>query len=128
MGQVAENLNGDLNGDGWQDLVITINNGAPRCFLQRPTTERKPFAVRLRGTRGNENAIGARVVAKDDSGKNAARLVSAGEGYLTQRPPTIFFSERPTELTVYWPDGNKSEHALTAQHQFSVELKHPSLP
>lgn len=115
----------DINGDGWQDLVITCNNDTPRCFVQRASPDGKPALLKLRGLPGNENAVGAQVVTLDEDGVRTAYFVAAGEGYLTQLPAQLYLPTRPHQILVTWPDGRRSEHDTSAGNVGTIELAYP---
>ncbi|MFT5105850.1 MAG: hypothetical protein ACI9UA_001472 [Pseudoalteromonas tetraodonis] len=107
----------DLSGDGRPDLVVGVNDGEPLAFESR--TEAAPVALRLVGAKGNQAAIGARVMLSPPRGSNAQGLVAevaASGGYLSQSGTTLYFprSESARVASVRWPDGRRSEHAIEA--------------
>ena len=118
----------DINGDGWQDLVVAVNDGSPRCFLQRPPESPAPLRVNLQGLPGNASAVGAQILAVEHDGQQSLHVLMAGEGYLTQRPPYVYLPEIPERLIVQWPDGQRSEHEVNSNVTGSMSLKHPALP
>ena len=118
----------DINGDGWQDLVVAVNDGSPRCFLQRPPESPAPLRVNLQGLPGNASAVGAQILAVEHDGQQSLHVLMAGEGYLTQRPPYVYLPEIPERLIVQWPDGQRSEHEVNSNVTGSMTLKHPALP
>src|SRR5204862_582520 len=66
------------------------------------------LAVRLRGTRSNRDAVGARVTVETDRVR-ITRIVHAGSGFLSQHSKELLIglgaSERVSNLTVSWPSG-----------------------
>ncbi|MCP4192348.1 MAG: hypothetical protein GY768_17180 [Planctomycetaceae bacterium] len=117
----------DVNQDGWQDLVVTLNNGIPRCFAQRPPSSAVPFALKLIGPNGNQDGVGTHVTAIFDGGRRAIRCMGAGEGYLTQLPARLYWSQRPNQIEVCWPDGTRSSHDIAADGSPFQQIAHPSL-
>ncbi len=111
---------GDLNDDGYQDLMITnwtreclqtfINNGGANGYLK----------VRLTGTTCNRYAIGARVrvVAR---GVQQIRELSGGSGYLSQDSPILHFglaqAAQADTVEIYWPGGNHERYYNVAANQ-----------
>src|SRR6202040_2507549 len=51
---------GDLNNDGWEDVVMTYLGGHPQVFFNRGGKAHW-LAISLRGTRSNRDGFGARV-------------------------------------------------------------------
>ena len=78
--------------------VLLLNQGSPRSWL----------SVRLRGTRSNRDAIGARVVV-EAGGRQQQREVRSTAGYLSGCSLECHFglgeAERIDRLTVHWPSG-----------------------
>jgi hypothetical protein len=103
----------DLDGDGAPEWLSAANDGAVRVF--RAGAPAASLAVRLRGAAGNPDAIGARVTLVRSDGTQQVREVHAGSGYLAQNEPCAWFADVPDgcRLAVVWPDGARSEHAVT---------------
>jgi hypothetical protein len=102
----------DVNGDGWEEIFVGINNGELKSFEHSGKSPNQPLQVRLRGKPGNSHAIGARItVVLDDSSLQSAE-VHAGSGYLSQASPAVTFGvpkgRSIKEVSVRWPDGSAS--------------------
>ena len=115
---------GDLDGDGDQDLVITANHGPVRV-LENLGPCGGWLAVRLRQPRGNRFAVGALVTVTTPDGA-VTQEVGAGTSYLCHRPLLLTFglAAHPTaDVTVRWPDGKTTrEQAVLANRV--LELSH----
>src|SRR5207247_2582861 len=83
---------------------------APQLRVFRNDFPAKPAAIalRLRGTRSNRDAIGARVSVETDR-FHKTRIVQCGSGFLSQHSKELLIglgaSERIVKLTVSWPSG-----------------------
>ncbi|MFO1498517.1 MAG: FG-GAP-like repeat-containing protein [Verrucomicrobiota bacterium] len=102
----------DVDSDGRPDLLVGLNNSSVRVFRNQTDPARHIVAVRLRGTKGNPTAVGARVSLKLNDGSAQSAEVHAGSGYLSQSTATLFFgldvSKRVTEINIRWPDGTRT--------------------
>jgi enediyne biosynthesis protein E4 len=98
---------GDLDNDGRIDLVMTSLDEPPSVLMNR-TTPGNWLLVKLKGTRTNRSAIGARVVARVGS-RSLRRDVKGGHSYQSQSDLRLHFglgtSNRIDELSVHWPGG-----------------------
>jgi hypothetical protein len=115
----------DLDGDG--DLDYVVNNINDKCFLYRNTLMDREaekgnyLAVRLRQQNGNTAAIGARVDLADQQGRLLATAYqNPVRGYLSSVSQDFHFgldTLTTADLTVTWPDGRQSRHAVTSVNQ-----------
>jgi Tfp pilus assembly protein PilF len=101
----------DIDSDGDPDLVAMAARQAPqlRVFRNDFETRSASIAVRLRGTKSNRDAIGARVTVETDRVQKT-RILQCGSGFLSQHSKALVIglgaSERLVKLTVSWPSGD----------------------
>jgi hypothetical protein len=97
----------DLNQDGWPDFVVGVNNGPPVAFQRADTHRRRPLTIRLKGSRGNPSAVGARMTVQWNGGIRHTAEVYAGDGNLSQSPPAVSFPApddwQVEQVRVDWP-------------------------
>lgn len=109
----------ELDGDGWPDLLATVNDAPAQALRQVPSRDgAAPLRVRLRGAAGNPGAVGARVTATLAGGRRAVAEVSSaapGEVWL----PRV--GGATVGLEVRWPDGTRTR-AEVASGQSEIEL------
>jgi len=109
---------GDVNQDGWPDLVVTRSNRPVALLVHRGAPGGRSFAVRLPGPAGNPGAVGAQIRARFADGSRQAAELAAGSGYLAQSAPLAFFGHAadaaPVALDVTWPDGRRTTHPYSA--------------
>jgi len=118
----------DLNGDGWHDYVVGVNNGNLKVFENINTTDNEVLSINLKGVAGNTTGVGSFVTAKISDGSLRVAEVYSGSGYLSQNPPTISFatksSEKVTEVSVAWPNGKESATKIS-EDSSTIEIKQP---
>jgi hypothetical protein len=99
----------DLNGDGWHDVVLGMNNGLVAAFENCGSHRGLPLRVRLLGKNGNPAGIGSRVTVRLDDGSKQTAEIYGGDGYLSQSSPELSFGivsgRRAIAVDVRWPDG-----------------------
>ncbi|MEM7386297.1 MAG: CRTAC1 family protein, partial [Verrucomicrobiota bacterium] len=105
----------DFNRDGRPDLVVALNNG-PLIFLENQAGPPPSGAltIRLKGSKANPTAIGARISVRSESGFLQTAEIQGGSGYLSQSSPGLTFplETEPQALTIFvqWPNGKRSQH------------------
>ncbi|WP_258364739.1 VCBS repeat-containing protein [Arenibacter sp. ARW7G5Y1] len=116
---IATNSNGavygDLDNDG--DLDIVVNNMDNLAFIYENTARNNEtgnfFKVKLRGPKGNLNAVGARVKIVYGKNKQVQEFYPT-RGFQSASSTNIHFGlsslEEIDELTVSWPDGKQSSY------------------
>lgn len=113
----------DLDGD--IDIIVTNSNTAPRLLRNDGGNRKSWLQIRLTGTKGSTDAIGARV--KVTTGKlTQTREVQSGDGYLSQRDLTLHFgigdSEQVDSIEVQWQRGTKQViKSVSANQVLSLE-------
>ena len=103
------NAIGDINNDGYPDLVVTNGNYQTVDVWQNmSSTSNHWLKVSLEGTTSNRDGIGA-YIEISVNGEQQYRQVQCGEGYLTQNSSTEFFGVGQNTtidyLKVTWPSG-----------------------
>ncbi|HIM67311.1 MAG TPA: hypothetical protein EYM45_01970 [Verrucomicrobia bacterium] len=101
----------DLDGDNRPDFVVCQNNGKLLAWKNRGDSQ-PLFSVHLHGSPGNPDGIGARIIAHYADGTIHAAEMTAGNGYLSQSQPIVYFSTAGTpirELEIRWPDGETTK-------------------
>lgn len=99
----------DLDLDGDLDLVVHQIDDKAMIFRNNLDVSKHPYLrVRLEGTLGNPDAIGATVMAYYGKGKQRQFLLS-GRGYLSQSETVCHFglgqSTKVDSLEIIWPGG-----------------------
>lgn len=113
----------DWNGDGAQDLIFRHRSGPMvRAFVARAAAP--ALQLRLVGSGGNLDAIGAWLTLELEDGSRLVRYRDAGEGYLAQSSRWVHFGlagrAAPRRLHVRWPGGEEQSFAVPAPGRFRI--------
>jgi len=93
---------GDLNNDGWEDVLITCLGSHPQVLLNRGGKAHW-LVISLRGTRSNRDGYGARVQVNGQT-----RYATSTVGYLSASDKRLHFGLGTTDkakVEVMWPSG-----------------------
>ncbi|MFN0055299.1 MAG: CRTAC1 family protein [Planctomycetales bacterium] len=114
---------GDLDGDGAPDVVASHLNEPVRVLKNRRGTTRF-LRVQLHATRGERQAIGARVELDLSHALPLARFVVSSAGYASSSDPRLQFpvegDEGRVRVTVFWPG-----RAAETFSNLEVGMTHP---
>jgi hypothetical protein len=108
----------DIDGDGYPDVVLANNGGAPKLLHNEGGTGHHWVRLVLEGDggRSNRSAIGARVTL-EAGGLVQHREVSSARGYLSQSELPVTFglgdATMVDRVTIRWPGRDVGETVLT---------------
>jgi hypothetical protein len=108
---------GDLNNDGWMDVVTTSLGEPPRLYLNRGG-ELHWLTIMLRGKRSNRDGYGARVQVN-----NQVRFATASGSYLSSNDKRLHFglgSAETANIEIRWPSGIHQTLRSVKVDQFMV--------
>jgi hypothetical protein len=93
---------GDINNDGWMDVITTALGERPQLFLNRRGKSHW-LTITLRGIRSNRDGYGARVQVNGQ-----IRFATAAGSYLSSNDKRLHFGLGPAEtadVEIKWPSG-----------------------
>ena len=115
---------GDLNNDGWQDVVMTVLGGRPQVFLNRGGKQHW-LVVNLRGSRSNRDGLGALVRVNGQT-----RVATTAGSYLSASDKRLHFGLGPAgtaKVEIVWPSGIRQ--TLNDVHADQIlEIREPERP
>ena len=108
---------GDLNNDGWMDVVTTSLGERPQFFVNRGGKAHW-LTITLRGTRSNRDGYGARVTVNGQ-----LRFATATGSYLSSNDKRLHFglgSSEYANVEITWPSGSHQKVASVKADHFIV--------
>ena len=100
---------GDLNNDGFEDIVVTSLNEKPRILINSADNGNHWLMLNLVGTSSNRDAIGARVKLTTQSGRTLYNHVSVSVGFMSSSDKRVHFGlgaeTRVKSIEIQWPRG-----------------------
>ena len=100
---------GDLDGDGRPDAAVNVNDG-PAIVLRNVSSSGNSVLVRVEGSRGNRDGIGATVTVTTSGAIERRAFRSSAGSYLSSNSPDLHFGLGAGQIcesvTVRWPDGS----------------------
>jgi hypothetical protein len=115
---------GDLNNDGWQDVVVSVLGGPPLFLFNRGGKEHW-LTISLRGTRSNRDGFGARVRVNGQT-----RFATSAGSYLCSSDKRLHFglgSADSAKVEILWPSGIHQSLRDVRADQF-LEVREPEKP
>ncbi len=115
---------GDLNNDGWMDVVTTVLGSHPQVYINNGGTQHW-LVITLQGTRSNRDGYGARVQVNGQT-----RFATASGSYLSSSDKRLHFGLGVAEsarVDITWPSGIHQVLNDVRANQFLkiVEPVHP---
>lgn len=100
---------GDLNNDGFLDLVVTSLNEPPRILMSSADTGNHSLMLELTGRCSNRDAIGAKVKLTTAAGRVLYNHVAVSVGFISSSSKRVHFglgSEKEVRsVEIKWPRG-----------------------
>jgi hypothetical protein len=115
---------GDLNNDGWEDVVMTYLGGHPQVFLNHGG-KLHWLVISLRGTRSNRDGFGARVKVNGQT-----RFATSAGSYASASDKRLHFglgTAESAKVEVVWPSGIHQTLNSVHADQF-LEVREPEKP
>jgi len=118
---------GDFDNDGDMDILIVNLNEPPSLLRNDMRGTHHWLKVKLIGTKSNRSAIGARVVLRYGTKKQAQEVMSQSSFYSSNDPRLHFGlgAETNADVEVRWPSGLEEKFKAVAADQL-VTLKEGS--
>jgi hypothetical protein len=125
---------GDLDNDGWPDLVVSNVNTPLTILHNEGPSAARSLGVRLRG-RDHRDVVGSTITLEQRDGRLLTRFAKGGGSYLSASDPRILFglgaSATVQRITVKWSWGktqtwewdNRASHGYWELHEGQAEAK-----
>jgi enediyne biosynthesis protein E4 len=116
---------GDYNGDGRQDLLVSVCDGRPLLLRNDTSPSHHWLAVRARGVKSNRSGIGTRVTV-EAGGIRQRGWIRSGSSYASASDLVAWFglgaAAKADRVTLRWPNGTvQTLTNLPADREILVE-------
>jgi hypothetical protein len=123
---------GDLNNDGFEDIVVTSLNERPRILMNSGDIGNHWLAFELTGTYSNRDAIGARIKVTTASGRTLYNHVSVSVGFMSSSDKRVHFGlggeTKIESVEIQWPRGGKQKLGPVAIDRYLQISEPPAKP
>ena len=113
---------GDLNNDGFEDIVVTSLNQAPRILMNSAGNGNHWLVLELIGHHSNRDAIGAKVKLTTASGRVLYNHVSVSVGFISSSDKRVHFGlgaeKQISSIEIRWPRGAVQQLTNVMTDQF----------
>ena len=113
---------GDLNNDGFQDLVVTSLMERPRILINSGGNDNHWIVLELVGTLSNRDAIGATVKLTTASGRTLYNHVAISVGFMSSSDKRVHFGlgteTQIRSIEIRWPHGGVQRLTNVSVNQF----------
>jgi len=120
---------GDMNNDGFTDIVVTSLNERPRILLNSADSGNHWLVLELTGLVSNRDAMGAKVKLTTGSGRVLYNHVSVSVGFISSSDKRVFFGlgveKQISSIEISWPRGRVQQLTNVAVDRF-VKIEEPA--
>jgi hypothetical protein len=118
---------GDIDNDGDTDIVVANDNGPGRLLVNQVGTRNHWIGLRLVGSEGRREVVGARIECLTADGSIRWRRAHTDGSFASAGDPRVIVGLGPSAgsvraVRVHWPDGRVDEWASLSINQY-VTLK-----
>jgi hypothetical protein len=115
---------GDVDNDGDTDILIVNNGGAVNLLLNEVGASASWLGLRLIGTDGGRDMLGARAEIVLADGRSLWRRARSDGSYCASNDPRVLAGlgrvERVERVRVHWPDGSVEEWTEPATGRYTT--------
>src|SRR2546422_635792 len=108
---------GDLNNDGYLDVLVGVNGGFPILLYNNAESKNNWLGLQLVGTTTNPSAIGA-IIKWEAEGRVRSLLKSTGGSFMSSHDPRVVLglgkSEKVDWLEIHWPAPSRRVDRFTS--------------
>ena len=120
---------GDLNNDGFEDIVVTSLNHAPRILINSADNGNHWLVLELIGRHSNRDSIGAKIKLTTSSGRVLYNHVSVSVGFISSSDKRVHFGlggeKQISSIEIRWPRGAVQQLTNVAADRF-VKVEEPA--